>query len=176
MPDLCTLLLDRLSPTVPSDMTVRVLCDRGLQSSDLWAALHRQGWHPKMRYDRYLIFQAATGSRWSVWHFVTRAGQYTVMAGCPIRCTAALLVAQGMAPTRQPVRTAHTELIPIDSGFALCQCAANIRNRFRKAPIHPHPATLRLLWMWLQARLLTPKHVESEEQPGSRRHVQGSIS
>ncbi len=37
MPDLCD-LLDRLGPVVPPDMTVRVLCDRGLQSPRLWAA------------------------------------------------------------------------------------------------------------------------------------------
>ena len=56
MPD-----LDRLGPAVPSDMTVRVLCDRGLQSPDLWAAIRRQGWHPYMRYDRHMTFQATTG-------------------------------------------------------------------------------------------------------------------
>ncbi|MCY3659614.1 MAG: hypothetical protein OXG36_11420, partial [Caldilineaceae bacterium] len=43
MPDLCA-LLDRLGPAVPEGMTVRVLCDRGLQSPDLWAAIRRQGW------------------------------------------------------------------------------------------------------------------------------------
>ena len=60
MPDLCA-LPGLLGPTVPSDMTVRVLCDRGLQSPDLWAAIRRQGWHPYMRYDRHMTFQAATG-------------------------------------------------------------------------------------------------------------------
>ena len=56
MPDLCV-LLDRLGPTVPSDMTVRVLCDRGLQNPDLWAA----------------------------WRFVAGEGQYTVTAGKAFR-------------------------------------------------------------------------------------------
>ena len=56
-PDLCA-LLDRLGSAVPVPMTMRVLCDRGLQSSDLWAAIRRQGWHPYMRYDRHMTFQA----------------------------------------------------------------------------------------------------------------------
>ena len=37
MPDLCA-LLDLPGPAVPSHLTVRVLCDRGLQSPRLWAA------------------------------------------------------------------------------------------------------------------------------------------
>ena len=84
MPDLCA-LLDRLGPAVPSHMTVRVLCDRGLQSPDLWAAIRRQGWHPCMRYDRHMTFQAATGPRWPAWRFVAREGQYTVTAGKAFR-------------------------------------------------------------------------------------------
>ncbi len=55
MPDFCN-LPDRLGPVVPAAMTVRVLCD-------LWAALLRQGWHPYLRYDRNMTFQAATGPR-----------------------------------------------------------------------------------------------------------------
>ena len=80
MPDLCA-LLDRLGPAVPSDLTVRVLCDRGLQSPDLWAAIRRQGWHPYMRHARHMTFQATTGPRWPAWRFVAGEGQYTVTAG-----------------------------------------------------------------------------------------------
>ena len=99
MPDLCH-LLDRLGPAVPSDMTVRVLCDRGLQSPDLWAAIRRQGWHPYMRYDRHMTFQATTGPRWPAWRFVARAGQYTVTTGKAFRerkraCTLIVLWAPG---------------------------------------------------------------------------------
>ncbi|MCY4519536.1 MAG: transposase [Caldilineaceae bacterium] len=84
MPDLCD-LLDRLGPVVPPHMTVRVLCDRGLQSPDLWAAIRRQGWHPYLRYDRHMTFQATTGPRWPAWRFVAREGQYTVTAGKAFR-------------------------------------------------------------------------------------------
>lgn len=84
MPDLCD-LLDRLGPAVPAHMTVRVLCDRGLQSPRLWAAIRRQGWHPYMRYDRHMTFQATTGPRGPAWRFVAREGQYTVTAGRAFR-------------------------------------------------------------------------------------------
>ena len=52
MPDVDTLLA-RLDPVVPPAMTVRVLCDRDLQSP----------WHPYLRYDRHTTFQATTGIR-----------------------------------------------------------------------------------------------------------------
>ncbi len=80
MPDLCD-LLDRPGPVVPPHMSVRVLCDRGPRSPRLWAAIRRQGWHPYLRYDRHMTFQAKTGPRWPAWRFVARAGQYTVTAG-----------------------------------------------------------------------------------------------
>ena len=84
MPALCD-LLDQLGAVVPSTLIVRVLCDRGLQSPRLWAAIRRQGWHPYMRYDRQMTFQAATGPRWPAWRFVAREGQYTVTTGLAFR-------------------------------------------------------------------------------------------
>ena len=52
-----------------------------------------------------------------------------------------------MAPVGQPVRTIRTVLIPRCGGFVPCRLgAAHRRNRSRTAPIHPHPATLRLPW------------------------------
>ena len=84
MPDLAA-LLDRQGPAVPSDMTVRVLGDRDLQSTRLWQAFRRQGWYPHMRYDRHITFQATTGSRGPAWHFVAHEGRYTVTAGRAFR-------------------------------------------------------------------------------------------
>ena len=51
----------------------------------LWAAIRRQGWHPYMRYDRNMTFQATTGPRGPAWRFVAREGQYTVTAGKAFR-------------------------------------------------------------------------------------------
>ena len=44
-----TLDVGPVCPAVPANLTVRVLCDRGLQSPDLWAAIRRQGWQPYLR-------------------------------------------------------------------------------------------------------------------------------
>ena len=43
-------LLQALAPAVPREMTVVVLCDRGLASPKLWKQILAQGWHPYRRY------------------------------------------------------------------------------------------------------------------------------
>jgi hypothetical protein len=43
------LLLQHLKAAVPADWTVIVLSDRGLESTELFAAIKDQGWHPLMR-------------------------------------------------------------------------------------------------------------------------------
>ena len=43
-------LLKELAPAVPHDMSVIVLCDRGISSPKLWQQIRAQGWHPCMRY------------------------------------------------------------------------------------------------------------------------------
>ena len=60
MPDLASLRWTGWGPPCPRTC-VRVLCDRGVQSPRLWQAIRRQGWHPYMRYDRHITFQATTG-------------------------------------------------------------------------------------------------------------------
>src|SRR5262249_44468370 len=42
-------LLQQLQPAVPSDWTVLVLSDRGLESTWLFRTIKAQGWHPLMR-------------------------------------------------------------------------------------------------------------------------------
>ena len=39
-------LLKELAPAVPHDMSVIVLCDRGISSPKLWQQIRAQGWHP----------------------------------------------------------------------------------------------------------------------------------
>ena len=39
-------LLQALAPAVPENMTVIVLCDRGIASPKLWQQIRDQGWHP----------------------------------------------------------------------------------------------------------------------------------
>ena len=73
-------LLRELAPAVPKEMTVIVLCDRGLASPKLWQQIRAQsqppivvgGWHPYMRYPKSVTFCAQGGRRLPAQHFVPR--------------------------------------------------------------------------------------------------------
>ena len=73
-------LLRELAPAVPKEMTVIVLCDRGLASPKLWQQIRAQslpptrsgGWHPYMRYPKSVTFCAQGGRRLPARHFVPR--------------------------------------------------------------------------------------------------------
>ncbi len=74
-------LLNWLEPAVPPHMTVRALCDQGLQSPCLWQAIRRQGWHPlpALRPPHDLLDDHRP--RGPAGRFVVHEGQYTVTAG-----------------------------------------------------------------------------------------------
>ena len=65
-------LLRELAPAVPREMTVIVLCDRGIASPKLWKRIRAQGWHPGMRYRKSITFCADGGRRLPAQHFVSR--------------------------------------------------------------------------------------------------------
>ena len=73
-------LLKELAPAVPREMTVIVLCDRGLSSPKLWQQIRSQslpparpgGWHPGMRYRKNITFYADGGKRLPAQRFVSR--------------------------------------------------------------------------------------------------------
>ena len=65
-------LLKELAPAVPKEMTVIVLCDRGIASPKLWRQIRAQGWHPYMRYRKNVTFCAQDGRRLPAQHFVSR--------------------------------------------------------------------------------------------------------
>ncbi len=56
-------LLGLLAPAVPAGMPVHVLCDRGLDSRDLWARIRELGWHPVLRYSPHVTFRPTGGDR-----------------------------------------------------------------------------------------------------------------
>ena len=56
-------LLQELAPAVPAEMTIIVLCDRGISSPKLWQQIRAQGWHPYMRYRNNITFCADGGQR-----------------------------------------------------------------------------------------------------------------
>ena len=64
-------LLRQLAPAVPRDMTVIVLCDRGISSPKLWQQIRAQGWHPYMRYRKNITFCADGGKRLPARAFVS---------------------------------------------------------------------------------------------------------
>ena len=65
-------LLQALAPAVPEDMTVIVLCDRGLTSPKLWQQIRAQGWHPYIRYPKNVTFCAEGVRRLQARAFVSR--------------------------------------------------------------------------------------------------------
>ena len=87
-------LLQALAPAVPREMTVIVLCDRGLTSPKLWKQILAQGWHPYMRYPKNVTFCAEGGRRLPARAFVPRPdtawiGRGTAFGGAAAkrRCT-----------------------------------------------------------------------------------------
>ena len=87
-------LLEALGPAVPQEMTVIVLCNRGIASPKLWQQIRAQGWHPGMRYWKNITFCADDGRRLPAQRFVSRPdtawiGRGTAFSapGAKRRCT-----------------------------------------------------------------------------------------
>ena len=90
-------LLKQLAPAVPPEMTVIVLCDRGIASPKLWNQIREQGWHPGMRYRKNITFCADGGKRLPALHFVSRPdtawiGQGTAFSTAKAKRQCTLLV------------------------------------------------------------------------------------
>ena len=58
--DLTVELLKEPAPAVPHDVTVIVLCDRGISSPKRWAQIPAQGWHPRIRCRKNIDFNPPT--------------------------------------------------------------------------------------------------------------------
>ena len=90
-------LLKELAPAVPPEMTVIVLCDRGISSPKLWKQIRAQGWHPAMRYRKNITFCADGGKRLPAQRFVYRPdtawiGQGTAFSTAKAKRQCTLLV------------------------------------------------------------------------------------
>ena len=92
-------LLKELAPAVPHDMTVIVLCDRGISSPKLWTQIRAQGWHPCMRY-RVCV----TGK--------TSSSVPTAAAGCPPCALFPVLIRPGLAGAPPPVIQPPGAVVP----------------------------------------------------------------
>ena len=90
-------LLRELAPAVPREMTVVVLCDRGLASPKLWKQIRAQslpptrsgGWHPYMRYPKNVTFCVEEGRRLPAHAFVPRPDTAWVGRGTAFSTAAA---------------------------------------------------------------------------------------
>ena len=82
-------LLRELAPAVPREMTVIVLCDRGIASPKLWKQIRDQGWHPYMRYPKSVTFCAEGGRRLPARSFVPRPDTAWIGGGTAFSAPAA---------------------------------------------------------------------------------------
>lgn len=74
-------LLDSLSPAVPSDMLVVVMCDRGLRSPRLYERICAMGWHPYVRQTVNTTFCPDGGTRIGARRLVPGPGYAWVGSG-----------------------------------------------------------------------------------------------
>ena len=80
-------LLKLLSPAVPEDKTVLVMCDRGLRSPRLWEQICSSGWHPYVRQSINTVFHPDGGTRLGARYLVPRPGYAWVGHGTAFAVT-----------------------------------------------------------------------------------------
>ena len=147
-------LLRELAPAVPKEMTVIVLCDRGLTSPKLWQQILAQGWHPYMRYPKSITFCADGGRRLPARAFVSRpdtawVGHGTAFgtAAAKRRCT---LLAVWYAEQEEPW-IILTDLPPEEVGVSWYALRFWIELGFK--------ALKSLGWKWDKTRRTDPARV-----------------
>lgn len=147
-------LLQGLAPAVPQEMTVLVLCDRGLRSPRLWAQICAQGWHPYMRQSRNTVFCPDGGTRRPAQRLVPGPGHAYVGYGTAFRHTHArrrgtLIVIWDYDQDEPWV--VLTDLPPESAGVCWYALRCWIEMGFR--------AVKRLGWHWQHTRRTDPQRV-----------------
>ena len=148
-------LLQALAPAVPREMTVVVLCDRGLASPKLWKQILAQGWHPYMRYPKNVTFCAEGGRRLPARAFVPRPdtawiGRGTAFgrAAAKRRCT---LLAVWYVEQEEPW-IILTDLPPEEVGVSWYALRFWIELGFKPALGPDRGAVKSLGWQWDKTR------------------------
>ena len=105
-------LLQALAPAVPEELTVIVLCDRGLTSPKLWRQIRAQGWHPYIRYPKNITFCTEGGRRLPAQSFVSHPdaawiGSGTAFKGRAKRRCTLLVVWYADQPEPWVILTSH---------------------------------------------------------------------
>ena len=153
-------LLRKLAPAVPKEMTVIVLCDRGIASPKLWRQIRAQGWHPYMRYRKNVSFCAQDGRRLPAQHFVSRPDTAWIGRGTAFstpnakrRCT---LLAVWYVEQEEPW-IILTDLPPEDAGPSWYALRFWIELGFK--PALGLEAVKSLGWKWDKTRRTDPARV-----------------
>ena len=147
-------LLRELAPAVPREMTVVVLCDRGIASPKLWQQIRAHGWHPCMRYPKNIIFCAEDGRRLPARAFVPRPDTAWVGWGTAFgrgtakrRCT---LLAVWYTEQEEPW-VILTDLPPDQAGVSWYALRFWIELGFK--------ALKSLGWQWQKTRRTDPERI-----------------
>ena len=147
-------LLRELAPAVPREMTVVVLCDRGIASPKLWQQIRAHGWHPYMRYPKNIIFCAEDGRRLPARAFVPRPDTAWVGWGTAFgrgtakrRCT---LLAVWYTEQEEPW-VILTDLPPDQAGVSWYALRFWIELGFK--------ALKSLGWQWQKTRRTDPERI-----------------
>ena len=163
-------LLRELAPAVPREMTVIVLCDRGLTSPKLWQQIRAQslplarpgGWHPYMRYPKNVTFCAQGGQRLPARAFVPRPDTAWVGTGTAFgtaaakrRCT---LLAVWYVEQEDPW-IILTDLPPDQVGVSWYALRFWIELGFKPALGLDRGAVKSLGWKWDKTRRTDPARI-----------------
>ena len=125
-------LLRQLAPAVPEGMPVHVLCDRGLDSRDLWRPIVELGWHPVLRYPPHITFRPTGSERVPVRTLGGGPGTLWVGAGKafgqdPLPATLVVL----HAPKQKDPWVLLTDPPPAETDADLYACRHWIEQGFR---------------------------------------------
>ena len=147
-------LLQTLAPAVPRDMTVVVLCDRGLTSPKLWRQILAPGWHPYLRYPKSITCCAENGQRLPARAFVPRPDTAWIGTGTAFGNAAAkrryTLLAVWCAQQQEPW-IILTDLPPEAVGVSWYALRFWIELGFQ--------AIQSLGWQWQQTRRTNPARI-----------------
>ena len=145
-------LLRQLAPAVPDGTPVYVLCDRGLDSRDLWRPIVELGWHPVLRYSPHITFRPPGGARVPVRTLGGGPGTFWVGAGeafarKPLPATRVVL----HAPQQKDPWVLLTDTPPAETDADLYACRHWIEQGFR--------GLQRGGWQWGRTRRRDPVRV-----------------
>ena len=162
-------LLQALAPAVPEEMTLIVLCDRGLTSPKLWRRIRAQVWNPHVRYPKNIAFCAEGGQRLPAQSSVSRPDAAWVGIGTAFkslprtgyggrakrRCTL-LVVWRVNQPEPWIILTSH----PLEAvGVSWYALRFWIELGFKACPVLDTGAIKSLGWQWHKTRRTDPARI-----------------